>query len=59
MSKGHPGASEMYLKKKNIRESREKKRLLHKEAMDYYFAHFNNKGGNQKVLNRKTILQIK
>jgi hypothetical protein len=59
MSKGHPGASEMYLKKKNTRESREKKRLLHKEAMDYYFAHFNNKGDNQKVLNRKTILQIK
>jgi hypothetical protein len=46
MSKGHPGASEMYLKKKNIRESREINRILHKEAMDYYFAHFNSKGDN-------------
>jgi hypothetical protein len=57
-SKAHPGQSKAYNYKKKVREDRELERNLHREAMNYYFEHY-NKRGEANILNRNTIKSIK
>lgn len=59
ISKAHPGQSMAYNHKKQVREQRELERLLHKDAMEFYFKKFNKKGESHKILNRNTIKSIK
>eukprot|EP00347_Sterkiella_histriomuscorum_P019991 403339515 len=60
ISKAHPGQSQAYNHKKQVREERELERCLHKDAMQFYFEKFNNvQGFENNILNRNTIKRIK
>ena len=59
ISKAHPGQSDAYNHKKQVREEREKERQLHKEAMYVYKKAYGHTMQSQRVLNRNTLRRIK